>query len=61
MEIFGLTLSFLLNFSLVIDLIIMMKYPFSDKSKYMSKYLMVSFGGASFLSLAVTNELTNKA
>lgn len=61
MEIFGLSLSFLLNFSLVIDLIIMMKYPFSDKSKYMSKYLLVSFGGAFLFSLGVTNELTNKA
>ena len=38
-DVFGLFMSFGLNFCLVLDLIIMIKYPFSDKNKFMVRYL----------------------
>lgn len=42
MESFGLFLSFALNFCLIFDLLIMMRFPFSDKNKYMTKYQLFS-------------------
>lgn len=43
-----LLLSACLNFSLIIDLIIMIKYPFSDKRTYMSQYIGGSVMYATF-------------
>jgi hypothetical protein len=39
---FGLFSTFSLNFCLIIDLIKMMRDPFSDKEKYMNYYLIIS-------------------
>jgi preprotein translocase subunit SecY len=42
LECFGIFFSFSLNFCLIIDLIKMMRDPFSDKEKFMRHYLIIT-------------------
>ena len=58
-EIFGLAWNASLNFCLMFDLITMMKSPFSDKRKYMLKYLVISSLVAFFLAIGCTIEITD--
>ncbi len=51
MESFGLFLSIALNYCLIFDLFIMIRYPFSDKSKYMTLYQWGSVIAATIISV----------
>jgi hypothetical protein len=52
MESFGLFLSIFLNYCLIFDLFIMIRYPFSDKAKYMTLYQWGSVVAATVVSVA---------
>ena len=55
LECLGLFLSFTINFCLIIDLIKMMRDPFSDKMKIKNYYLLGSTLFSFFMAITVTD------
>ena len=58
---FGLWFAYCLNLCLVIDLVIMIKYPLSQKDKFMKIYFLISFMFSMVVSLSVGFTATAEA
>ena len=56
-EYFGVLLTFSLNFFLIFDLVMMIRHPFSDKSRYMVWYLSLSTVFAILVSFTYTFQI----